>query len=307
MLIFITIIFVIETSLNPFLNQLIDGTRSTRVVGADSLWKLYLESLKKEKKFSEHTEQLGGLTRIKDYETKFVNGALSEAEFCYWIGYEFARDVMALESEWFLNKAESLGFVCAETYLMHASNYADEWNDVLHYNEDLSDPQLAFYERKWQESLKKFIASSNDSLAVDNARLQLTGIYAPFGTPIYIMDFAPGAIKKLEDFIKSYSRSLLIEKAYEQLVWWLNETKQFKKLKKVSLEFLKNYPNSSIREYIKFQLGDSYYWTNNYHRAKTILQEIKIDSFPQSVYPGWRKDYIIELISKLLDEIKKKE
>ncbi len=301
----ITTIFVIGSLLNPFLDQLLDRIRSARMVGTDSLWKLYIENLKNEQQFSEHTEQLGGLTRIKDYEIKFVNEELSEAEFCYWIGYEFSRDIMPMESEWFLNKSESLGFVCAEMYLMPASNYETEWNNYLHYNEDLSEPYLKYYEDKWRESLKKFIALSKDSIAVEKVYLQLTCIYSPFRTPQFINEFAPVAIKNLEDFIKEHSRSSFVEEAYTRLVWWLSETERFEKLKKACLNFLKKYSSSTKQNYMKMWLGISYLEMGDTLNAKKILMSVRTDSLPQSVYPGWMKDYIIELYKNKLFELKK--
>lgn len=297
------LIFTIGLSSNPLFKQLLENIRYGHANNADSLWELYIKNLKKENEFTTHPEQIGAPENIRDYEIKLVNGEITEAEFSYFIGSEFARNGQSMESEWYLNKSESLGFICAETYLMHAANYAQEWNNYLHYNEDLSNPNLAFYEEKWRESLKKFIASSKDSLAIDNARLQLTCIYSPYRTPIFIDEFAPIAIGNLEEFIEKYPKSKVINAAYERLVWWLSVTKKFEKLKNTCLDFLKNYPKSAIKEYIKFQLGNSYLGLHDTSHAKQLFKSIKTDSLPASVYPGWGKLYIFKLLINQLIEL----
>lgn len=297
----LSLIFALSS--NPYIEELVNRTRHTRITKADSLWTAYIESLVHENKFTENPAQIGVPENIKDYETKFINREISEAEFAYFLGYEFARNAQSMESEWFLNKSESLGYVCAETYLMHATNYAKEWNDYLHYNEDLSDPHLTFYENKWRESLKKFISLSKDSISIEKARLQLTCIYWPFRTPIFINEFAPVAIKNLEDFIKKYPKSSFVGEAYSRLVWWLSETKNFKKLKEVCLNFLEKHSTSQLREYIKLWLGISYLETKDSLNAEKIFSTINTDSLPNSVYPGWGKRYIIEFYeNKLLDK-----
>lgn len=301
---FFVVILTLELSPDLFLTQLLEKIRCRNLNNTDSLWIAYTESLKKKSRFTTHPHLIGAPDNINDYEIKFVNREISEAEFAYFLGYEFARDAQSIESEWFLNKAESLGFSCAEAYLIHATNYATEWNNYLHHNEDLSDPYLAFYEEKWRESLRKFIASSEDSLAIENARLQLTSIYSPLRTPIFIDEYAPIVIRNLEEFIDKYPRSKVIDNVYEQLVWWLKEIKQFEKLKVVCLNFLKDYPVSSIKEYIKFQLGNSYLEAGDTINAQQIFKLLKIDSLPESVYPGWRKTYIIELLNNRLIELK---
>ncbi len=141
------LILFLATSSNPFFEQLVNRIRHANITGIDSLWKMYLENLKKENKFTEDPAQIGAPDNIKDYEIEFVNDEISEKEFALFIGREFAKNAQSMESEWFLNKSESLGYVCAERNLMHALNYEKEWNDYLHYNEDPSDPHLSYYEK----------------------------------------------------------------------------------------------------------------------------------------------------------------
>ncbi|MGB9720336.1 MAG: hypothetical protein ACPL28_02500 [bacterium] len=298
------LILTLILSCNPFFEQLVNRIRHTNITKADSLWKMYLESLKQENRFTEHPAQIGAPDNIKDYEIRFANNEISEAEFAFFIGREFAKDAQPMESEWFLNKSESLGYICAETYLMRALNYENEWNNCLHYDEDLSDPRLSFYEKKWRENLEKFITISDDSLAIDDSRLRLTCIYWPFRTPIYVNEFAPVVIKNLEEFIDKYPKSKVIENAYERLIWWLSETRQFAKLKNVCLNFLKKYPISTIKEYMKIWLGISYLETTDTLRARQVLMAVKTDSLPQLVYPGWGKPYIIEFYENRLLNIK---
>jgi|GEM_PF-4680815 len=305
MLSYILILFLV-TSSNPFFEQLVNKIRHANITGCDSLWKMYLESLKKENKFTENPAHMGVPDNIKEFEIKFANNEFLEEEFAFVIGREFAINAQSMESEWFLNKSESLGYNCAEMYLMHALNYEKEWNDYLHYNEDPSDPHLSYYEKKWRENLEKFITISDDSFAMEDVRLRLTCIYWHLRTPIYIDEFAPVAIKNLEEFIHKYPESRLIENAYERLVWWLSETRQFAKLKNICLNFLQKYPLSTIKEYIKIWLGISYLEIEDTVKAKKILTSVKTDSLPDSVYPGWRKPYIIELYENRLLNLKVK-
>ncbi len=293
---------IFATSTNPFIEELVNRIRHTGLNKADSLWSAYIESLIHEHKFTEYPAHIGVPENIKYYETQFVKGEISEAEFAYFIGYDFARNAQLTESEWFLNKSESLGYVCAETYLMHALNYETEWNNCLHYNEDLSDPYLKYYENKWRESLKKFIFFAKDSTAVEKAKLQLTCIYWPFRTPKFINEFAPVAIKNLGEFIEKYPKSNFIEEAYARLVWWLSETRNFEKLKVVCLQFLDKYSTAYIKEYVLLWLGISYLEMRDSLNAKKILSTINTDSLPNSVYPGWMKPYIIEFYKKKLFE-----
>lgn len=294
-----------EPTLNPHLERLVEMIRMN--YRADNgYWILYTKSLIEERRFSENTEQIGGLHNIKEREIKFVDKIITEPEFCYQIGIDFANDGMPRLSEWFLNKAEFLGFVNTETYRARVRNNAQEWNSILHYNQDLSDPALEIYEAKWRENLLKVIENSKDSLDIEYARLALTTIYSPGRTSMYVNHFAPEVISSLKKFIGKYSKSPVIHQAYERLIWWLYETKKNEELAKVCKEFLRSYPDSPIIEYVKAQLGNAYYFIGNYDEAKRIYHSIKKDSFPNSVYPGWGGRYILEAVEERLKSIEAK-
>lgn len=115
------------------------------------------------------------------------------------------------------------------------------------------------------------------------------------GAPENIRDYG-----NLEEFIEKYPKSKVINAAYERLVLWLSETKKFEKLKITCLDFLKNYPKSAIKEYIKFQLGNSYLELHDTTHAKQLFKSIKTDSMPESVYPGWSKTHIIKSLNNQL-------
>ena len=297
----------VEPALNRHLKKLVESIRYHRdLANADSCWDSYIRSLIEEREFSEHTNHLGGLDNIKKHEVKFVDGFLSEAEFCHQIALDFSKDVMPIESEWFLSKSESLGLIDIETYFAKARNSAREWNDVLHYDEDLSDPRLKTYETEWRENLNKIINNSRDSVEIEEARLTLTMILDPSRNSYFLGHFAPEIIRNLEIFINTYPTSQLINQAYERLVWCLYDTERYEKLGEICKEFLTKYPDSPIKEYIKVQLGNAYYSLGDVDEAKAIYNSIEKDSFPESVYPGWGGRYILETIEKRLDSIGRK-
>ncbi|MCK4790389.1 MAG: hypothetical protein KAV87_42020 [Desulfobacteraceae bacterium] len=306
-MIFSLIFLLTVPLLNPHLGDLIKSIRHNDLTHADSHWNQYTTSLTKERYFSEKTQHLGGLHNIKEHEVKFTEGLLTEAEFCHQIGLDFSKEIMPMESKWFLNKAESLGFVDATTYFARARNYATEWNNILHYNEDLSDPMLKIYENKWRENTTKFIQHSSDSADIYGARLKLTSIYWPFRTPIFIDSFAPITIENIQNFINEYPDNPLIERAYERLVWWLYTTKKYTRLRKICQDFLYKYPDSNIKGYIKFQLGNAYYFTQEFDEAKKIFLSIGEEALPHSVYPGWGGQYIFEELKHKLKELEDKD
>jgi len=298
-MIFLVVFLHAASAVNPHLNNLIETIRGNYVSNADSNWTYYIASLTRDKLFSENTQQLGGLANIKEYEVKFAEGHLTEAEFCQQIGLEFSKDGAPIEAEWFLNKAESLGFINSQTYFARASNYAREWNSFLHYNEELSGA----LESKWHEALTKFISISKESTDIYRARLELTSIYDPFRTPIFIDSLAPQTISNLEEFINKYPENPCIELAYERLVWWLYETESYTKLCAVCKSFLNKHPNARNTEYIKFQLGNAYFFLNDFDRAKKIYSSVKQNLVPDSVYPGWGGQYILNELNDRLAEL----
>jgi hypothetical protein len=300
--IFLAIFLAGVPSPNPYLKILIESIRSNNYTNVDSYWDQYVTSIRGDKLFSENVENFWGLDGIKEHEVKLAEWQMTEAEFCHQIGLQFTGQAMARESNWFLNKAESLGFVNTATYFARADNYADEWNDILHYNEDLADTNLKVYEAKWRESLIKVIETSKDSNDIYEAHLAITCIYSPARNSLYIDSFAPMTIKNLEKFINDYPSNPLIESAYERLVWWLSTAKIYSKLAGVCKSFLTKYPDSPIAEYIKFQLGNAYYFTGASKEAKRAYLSIDKTSLPDFVYPGWAGQYIIEdLESKLIE------
>ncbi len=301
--IFILVSQYVEPALNPHLDKLVESIRHRNLSNSDSYWNLYLKSLVEDKQFSEHTHQLAGLTKIREHETKFVDNVITEAEFCHRIGLDFTKDCMCMETEWFLEKAESLGLVNIETYLARAQIYAREWNNILHYNDDLSDTMLNLYETKWRESLLRVIETATDSIDIDKARLELLTIYGPWRTPLYVDHFAPEVIHNLEEFIDEHPQSRLVNQAYERLVWWLYTTGKYEKLIVVCKQFFENCSDSPNKEYIKFQLGNAYYFLDDFNKAKAIYVSIEKDSFPESVYPGWGSRYILEAVEARLDSI----
>ncbi len=303
-MIFFEVFSLILLSINPHLNSLVEAIRSSHISNADSYWHQYTSSLLNERLFSKNTHQLGGLGNVKDREVKFAEGQFTEAEFAHQIGIDFSSESMSIESEWFLNKAESLGSADIKIYFARARNYAKEWNDVLHYNDDLTDPSLVVYEEKWHENLIKFIQHSKDSNDIYEGRLALTSIYWPFRTPGYIDSFAPAIIDNLQGFINDYPDNPLIEQAYERLIWRLYETKKYTRLCEICLNFIKEYPDARIAEYIKFQLGNAYYYSDNFDEAMKIYSSVNQDSFPDHVYPGWGGRYILEDLNRKLDELK---
>lgn len=293
-------------SVNPNLENLIEVIRRNDLHNADSYWNKYMASLLEEKDFSENTQQLGGLHDIKEHEAKFVEGLLSEGEFCHQIGLDFSVNGLPAESEWFLDKAESLGLVDIATYSARARNYATEWNTILHHN-GWSDPTLSIIENKWRENLTKFIRHSSDSTEIYEARLNLISIYGPFRTPIFVDSFASITIENLEGFINEYSDNPLIDRAYERLVWWLYKTKRYTKLCETCVSFLKKYPNAQITEYMKIQLGNAHYFTQEYAEAKDIYLSVRKDALPHSVYPGWGGQYLLEELNRKLKELEDKD
>jgi tetratricopeptide (TPR) repeat protein len=307
-MLFVTIILlvisVIVPAVNPHLRTLIEITRGNVQGNADDYWDLYTESIIDEKLFSENTQQLGGLHNIKKHETSFADKLITEAEFCQQIGLDFANNVMPMESKWFLNKAEKLGLVTIETYYARAKNYAREWNNILHYNADLSDSALEACETKWRENLLLVIENSQDSMDIERTRFELITIYNPSRTPIFTDDFAPEVVNNLEEFIDNYPKSPVIHQAYERLVWWLYTTEDYAKLGKVCKNFINNYLDSPIIEYVKFQLANAYYFIDNFAEATEIYNSIQKELLPNSVYPGWQRWYIIEKIDARLDSIK---
>lgn len=300
-MIFFMMFLLTEPSVNTNLETLIKMIRSNNLDGTDFYWDQYTVSLLDGGNFSEHTQQLGGLTNIGEHESKFVERLLTEAEFCHLIGISFSGG-QPVESEWFLNKAESLGLVDRATYSARARNYTTEWNSILHHN-GWSDPTLSIIENKWRENLTKFIQHSSDSADIYEARLKLTSIYWPFRTPIFVDSFASITIENLESFISEYPDNPFIERAYERLVWWLYKTKRYTKLCETCVRFLKKYPDAQITEYIRFQLGNAHYFTQNFDEARKIYSSIDQNSFPDRVYPGWGGQYILELINNRLDEL----
>jgi hypothetical protein len=174
-MIFLVMLLLTVPLLNPHLGDLEKCIRHNDLTHADSYWNQYTTSLTKERYFSENTQQLAGLNNIKEHEVKFAEGQLTEAEFCHQIGLDFSREAMPMLSKWFLNKAESLGFVDATTYFARARNYAREWNNNLHYNGDLSD----ILETQWHEVLTQVIKIAKDSVDIYKALLGLTCIYSP--------------------------------------------------------------------------------------------------------------------------------
>lgn len=60
--------------------------------------------------------------------------------------------------------------------------------------------------------------------------------------------------------------------------------------------------NNCDKEYIRFQLGNSYLGLHDTTHAKQVFKSIKTDSMPESVYPGWGELYIFEsLINQLIE------
>lgn len=285
--------------LNPHLGDLEKSIRYNDLTHADSYWNQYTTSLTKERYFSENTQQLAGLNNIKEHEVKFAEEQLTEAEFCHQIGLDFSEDIMPILSKWFLNKAESLGFVDVTTYFARARNYAREWNNNLHYNEDFSD----ILETQWHEALTQVIKIAKDSVDIYRALFGLTCIYSPARNSLFRDSVAPKVIGNLEKFIDDYPGNPFIEHAYEGLVWWLCITKRYTKLRAVCQEFLKRYHSAEIKEYIKFQLGNAHYFTQNFDEARKIYSSIDQNSFPDRVYPGWGGRYILEIINNRLDEL----
>ena len=304
--IFILIQIATEPSVNSNLETLIKMIRSNNLDGTDFYWDQYTVSLLDGGDFSKHTQQLGGLTNIGEHESKFADGLWTEAEFCHQIGLEFSKDGGPTSSEWFLNKAESLGLVDRATYSARVRNYTTEWNSILHHN-GWSDPTLSIIENKWRENLTKFIQHSSDSADIYEARLKLTSIYWPFRTPIFVDSFAPITIENLESFISEYPDNPFIERAYERLVWWFCKTKRYTKLCETCVSFLKKYPNAQITEYIKIQLGNAHYFTQEYAEAKDIYLSVRKDALPHSVYPGWGGQYLLEELNRKLKELEDKD
>jgi hypothetical protein len=286
--------------LNPHLNDLVEFIRHGHTNQGDSYWNQYITSLVQERLFSANTQQLAGLHDIYEHELDFADGFMTEAEFCHKIGVDFSEEYMPMESNWFLNKAESLGLVDASTYFARARNYEREWNDYLHYNEDLSDPLMDSYENRWRENIINYIKLQTESMAIYEARLRLTSIYWPFRTPIFIDSFASVTIMNLLDFIDKYPNNLVIDQAYERLVWWYYTTKQYSELGETCRSFLAEYPDSKIKEYIKFQLGNAYYFSQKMEKAKQVYLTIDKAMLPNAVYPGWRGDYIVKELEQKL-------
>lgn len=289
--------------MNSHLNSLIESIRQNDLTHADSYWNQYISSLTKGHYSSEYAKELGYLQNIREHEVRFTEGLLNEAELCQQIGIDFSKVSMQIESEWFLDKAESLGFVDATTYYARAQNYAKEWNDILHYNADFSDPMLKKYKNKWRENLTKFIKHSKDSTEIYKALLALTCIWSPARNTYFRDSVAPEIIDNLERFIDEYHGNPFTDNAYERLVYLLYTTERYAKLRAVCKDFLKRYQSSGIKEYIKFQLGNAHYFKHNLDEARKIYSSIVQDSFPNSVYPGWRKKYILKELKTKLKEL----
>ena len=304
--IFLSILLAGVPSPNPHLRALIEAIRNNIYTNVDSYWNQYVTSIHDDRLFSENIKNFWGLDGIKDREVKFAQGEITEAEFCHQIGLQFAGYAMARESNWFLAKAESLGYVNTATYFARARNYADEWNDILHYNEDLADPNLKIYEIKWRESLIKVIETSKDSNDIYEAHLALTCIYSPARNSLYIDSFAPVTIENLAEFVNKYPDNPFVEPAYERLVWWLSTTKRYVELGEICKKFLIRYHNSPITGYVQFQLGNAHYFTGALDEAERIYSSIAKDAFPDFVYPGWGGQYIIEDLERKLVELEDK-
>lgn len=298
-MIFLVMFLLTVPSVNPHLNNLIETIRRNDLRNADSYWSQYTMSLLEERDFCENTQQLGRLHNIKEHEVKFVEGLSTEAKFCHQIGLEFSKDAMPTESEWFLNKAESLGFVDVTTFFAHARNYAREWNSALHYNTELSDT----IESKWREALTKVIKVSRDSADIYRARLELTCIYSPARNTLFQDSLAPKFITNLGNFIRKYPDNPFIEQGYERLVWWLYTAKSYARLIEICGDFLSKYPKAQIAEYIKFQFGNAHYHMKNYDEAKKIFLSINKNTFPNIVYPVWGGEYILKKMNSRLKEL----
>lgn len=304
--VFLAILLAGVPSPNPHLRVLIESIRSSNYANVDSYWDQYVTSIRNDRLFSENIKNFWGLDGIKEKEVKLAHRQITEAEFCHQIGLQFAGHVMARESNWFLAKAESLGFVNTATYWARARNYARGWNDIIHYNEDLADPNLEACETRWRESLVKVIETSKDSNDMYEAHLALTTIFSPARNMMFVDSFAAQVVDNLEKLISEYEDNPLIESAWERLVWWLSTTKRYSKLGEVCESFVEDYPNSSILEYIKFQLGNARYYVGAFEEAKRVYSSIDKNSLPDVVYPGWGRQYILENIENRLVELEGK-
>ena len=294
-------VFVVIPQLNPHLENLVEAIRRNRVVNTDSMWGNYLRSLQLDNAYSEHTEQLGGLVDIKEHEVEFVNGSLNEAAFCLQIGLDFSAEIIPMESEWFLEKAKSLGLVNSDIYFARASNYKREWNFTLHHNADLEEVEI--YKSKWQAALLNAIEIATDSSDICKAHLELVGIFSPSTGTLFRELFADTFINNLENYIDDFPASPYIEKAYEMLVWWLYTAKRYDALGDICYDFLENYPDAGMRSYISFHLGNAHYHIGEWEKARAFFSSVDRDALPESVYPGWGRQYIFDDLSRKIEEI----